>query len=180
MSKIGQQPIEIPTNVQISIEKRDITIKGPKGELMYHIPRELSLSQEDGQVLVKKESPVRHAVALWGLWRSLLNNAVVGVSQGFERKLELVGVGYRGAMKGKDLELQLGFSHPVLYTAPEGITLGIEGSVISVQGKDKQQVGQIAAEIRSLRPPEPYKGKGIKYEGEIIRRKAGKAAKAAS
>lgn len=180
MSKIGQKPILINSGVTVTIDKNDVTIKGPKGELVYFVPRELGLTLTDTELLVEKKSPVRQASALWGLWRSILANAVEGVEKTFVRKLELVGVGYRVAMKGKDLELQVGFSHPVLYTAPEGIAFEVEGQIVSVSGIDKQKVGQIAAEIRAVRPPEPYKGKGIKYVGEVIRRKAGKAAKAAA
>lgn len=178
MSKIGKQPITIEKNVTVTIDNQKVSVKGPKGELQYELPHELAVELVEGEVLVSKNIETKEAQALWGLWRSLIANAVEGTMNGFEKKLELVGVGYRGAMKGKDLELQLGFSHPVLYTAPEGITLGIDGQIISVTGPDKQLVGQIASEIRAFRQPEPYKGKGIKYIDEIIRRKAGKAAKA--
>ena len=177
MSKIGQQPITINDNVNVTIDGNDVVIKGPKGELTFYVPHELSVALEGGELLISQESPARHARALWGLWRSILANGVEGAEKGFSKKLELVGVGYRVNMKGKDLELQVGFSHPVLYTAPDGVSFEVEGQVITVSGIDKQQVGQIAAEIRALRPPEPYKGKGVRYVGEVIRRKADKAVK---
>ncbi len=178
MSKIGQKPIHIPPTVEITLDKRKIDIKGSKGEVSYLLPRELSVDKKDDTLLVHKESPVRHAQALWGLWRSVLANAVTGVNEGFSKQLELVGVGYRAAMKGNAVEMQLGFSHPIVYTPPQGISLSVDGAVITVSGWDKQQVGQVAAEIRGYRRPEPYKGKGIKYVDEVIRRKAGKTGKA--
>lgn len=180
MSKIGKQPITIPNNVQIEIDGRTVSIKGPKGEVAHTHPREVAVKMEEDQLIVEKVSTARYAQALWGLWRALLANEVTGMHEGFEKKLELSGVGYRVAMKGKDIELQLGLSHPVVFEASEGIIFGVEDKVITVAGTDKQRVGQVAAEIRKLRLPEPYKGKGIKYVGEVIRRKAGKAAKAAA
>lgn len=180
MSKIGKQPITIPNSVQVSIDGRTVSIKGPKGESVHTHPREVSVRAEDNQLIVEKASGSRQAQAMWGLWRALLANEVTGMHEGFEKKLELSGVGYRAAMKGKDIEFQLGLSHAVLFEASEGITLGVEDKVITVAGPNKQRVGQVAAEIRDLRLPEPYKGKGIKYVDEVIRRKAGKAAKAAA
>lgn len=178
MSKIGKQPIQIPTAVEVTIEGRDVSISGPKTVVTHTLPRELKLQRENDMLLVLKDSPARYVQALWGLWRALLANDIQGAHAGFEKRLELTGVGYRVNMKGKDLELMLGFSHPILFKAPEDITLSIDDKYIVVSGPSKQRVGQIAAEIRKLRAPEPYKGKGIKYVGEIIRRKAGKAAKA--
>lgn len=180
MSKIGKQPITLPDNVTVTVDGRTVTVKGPNGEVTHTLPREVALRVEEDQLIVEKASTARYAQALWGLWRALLANEVIGMHQGFEKKLELSGVGYRAAMKGKDIEFQLGLSHPVLFEAIEGITLGVEDKIISVTGPNKQRVGQVAAEIRSLRLPEPYKGKGIKYVDEVIRRKAGKAAKAAA
>jgi large subunit ribosomal protein L6 len=180
MSKIGQKPITIPNSVEVAIDHREVRIKGPKGDVSFDLPRELTINKEENILVIQKESPVRYAQALWGLWRSLIANAVQGVSEGFNKQLELVGVGYRAGMKGKDLELQLGFSHPVVYNPPEGITLSVEGPVITISGADKQQVGQVAAKIRGFRRPEPYKGKGIRYVGENIRRKAGKTGKASA
>lgn len=180
MSKVGKQPISIPNNVQVTVDGRTVSIKGSKGESVHTHPREISVRLVDNELIVEKASAARSAQALWGLWRALLANEVKGMDEGFEKRLELSGVGYRAAMKGKDIEFQLGLSHPVLFEASEGITLGVEDKVITVAGPSKQRVGQVAAEIRSLRLPEPYKGKGIKYVDEVIKRKAGKAAKAAA
>lgn len=179
MSRIGKQPVEIPNNVEISIDGRAIKLKGPRGELEYQLPEELRVAREDLALIVRPQNTLSpQDRALWGLWRSLLANAVIGVSQGFERQLELHGVGYRGQKKDAGLELQLGFSHLVEYTPPEGVEVSMEGNVITVKGIDKQLVGQVAAEIRALRKPDPYKGKGIRYVGEVLQLKPGKAAKA--
>jgi large subunit ribosomal protein L6 len=181
MSRIGKLPIEIPAGVTAVIESNKIKVTGPKGELNYEFSPLLKAVIEDNKIMVTKREETRDADALSGLTRTLISNMVVGVSEGFVKKLEFVGVGYRAAMEGKDLVMHLGFSHPVRYIPREGVEIKVEKNTITVTGIDKQLVGQTAAEIREKKKPEPYKGKGIKYEGERIRRKAGKAAaKAAS
>lgn len=177
MSKIGKMPINIQDGILVRIDKREIVVSGPKGELKHLLPEGLKVESEEGRLLVKKENPSVQD-AMFGLTRSLLANMVKGVEAGFEKKLELSGVGYRAQMQGSDLLLSLGFAHPVKYTPITGVKITVADNVISVIGIDKALVGQEAAKIRSLRPPEPYKGKGIRYAGERIRRKAGKAAKA--
>jgi len=178
MSRIGNAPITIPNGVDVRIEGEHVTVKGPKGTLELDVHRDIAVDLDDGTLSVRRSSDQREHRSLHGLTRSLLANMVTGVTEGFVRVLEIQGVGYRAALKGKDLELQVGYSHPVLINAPEGITFTVETPTrIAVAGSDKQQVGQIAANIRAVRPPEPYKGKGIRYEGEYVRRKAGKAAK---
>jgi len=178
MSRIGNAPITIPNGVDVRIEGEHVTVKGPKGTLELDVHRDIAVDLADGTLSVRRSSDQREHRSLHGLTRSLLANMVTGVTEGFVRVLEIQGVGYRAALKGKDLELQVGYSHPVLINAPEGITFTVETPTrIAVAGSDKQQVGQIAANIRAVRPPEPYKGKGIRYEGEYVRRKAGKAAK---
>ena len=179
MSRIGKEPIPIPSGVQISINDRNIEVTGPKGSLDMKIPGEISVRKEEEMILVERPDEDRRNRALHGLTRSLVNNMVLGVSEGFKKELEIVGVGYRAAEKGNNaLELQLGFSHPVNVKAPEGITFEVpEPTKIIISGIDKQTVGQVAADIRSYRKPEPYKGKGIRYTGEHVARKAGKAAK---
>lgn len=178
MSRIGKMPIPVPAGVEVKVEGNTVTVKGAKGELSYEFNPTMSISQEGEELIVSRPDDTRESKALHGLTRSLVNNMVVGVSAGFEKKLELVGVGYRAALKGKDLELQLGYSHPVSVACPEGITFVVPDQThITVAGCDKQQVGQTAAVIRKWRAPEPYKGKGIRYEGEKVRRKLGKAAK---
>ncbi|KKM85666.1 hypothetical protein LCGC14_1286830 [marine sediment metagenome] len=180
MSRIGNAPIEIPAGVEVKIENDRVTIKGPKGELARTIVSGITVKQEDNQVIVKRSSDDPDVRALHGLTRSLLNNMVIGVSDGFEKKLELVGVGYRAKKKGNNLEILVGYSKPVNIEKPEGIEFEVDGNTkVSVKGVDKELVGQVASDIRSVRPPEPYKGKGIKYADERVRRKAGKAAKAA-
>ena len=178
MSRIGKKPIEIPSGVEIKIEGNMITVKGPKGTESVTFRDEVKVSVADNHVIVEPNSEDRKTNALHGLFRTLIANAVHGVSQGFEKKLEIVGVGYRANMEGSNLNLVLGYSHPVVVVPPTGITLAVEANTkISVKGTNKQTVGDVAAFIRSKRPPEVYKGKGVKYEGEYIRRKAGKAGK---
>ena len=178
MSRIGKKPIEIPSGVEVKIEGNVITAKGPKGSESVAFRDEVKVSVADNHVIVEPNSEDRKTNALHGLFRTLIANAIHGVSQGFEKKLEIVGVGYRASMEGSNLNLALGYSHPVIVTPPAGITLTVEANTkISVKGTNKQTVGDVAAFIRSKRPPEVYKGKGIKYEGEYIRRKAGKAGK---
>ena len=178
MSRVGNNPIEIPEGVEVRIEGNKVSVKGPKGELSRDFNKNMIFEQVEKTLLVKRPNDERENVAMHGLTRSLLNNMVEGVSKGFEKKLQLTGVGYRAMLKGRDLELQLGYSHPIVIKAPEGITFEAPSQEeILVKGIDKQLVGEISANIRKQRPPEPYKGKGIKYEGEHIRRKLGKAAK---
>jgi len=178
MSRIGKKPIDIPSGVEIKIEGNTLTAKGPKGTEAVTFRDEVKVSVKDNQIIVEQNSDDRKANALHGLFRTLISNAVTGVSAGFTRKLEIVGVGYRAAMEGKNLNMALGYSHPVIIEAPEGITFAVEANTkITVSGSNKQAVGDIAAIIRGKRPPEVYKGKGVKYEGEYIRRKAGKAGK---
>lgn len=178
MSRIGKSPITIPAGVEISIEGANVRVKGPKGSLETGVHPDMKLEIAEGILTVSRPSDVREHRSLHGLTRSLVANMVEGVTTGFSRGLEIQGVGYRASLKGKDIELLVGYSHPVLIEAPEGITFTVETPTkIVVSGSDKQHVGQIAANIRSVRPPEPYKGKGIRYEGEYVRRKAGKAAK---
>ena len=178
MSRIGKKPVEVPAGVTVTIDGTHVAVKGSKGELDRHFSELVTVAQEGEEVLVTRNDDSTESNAQQGLVRTLINNLVVGVSVGFEKKLELTGVGYRAALKGKDLDLSLGYSHPVVYAAPENISFEVpDNTHIVVKGISKEQVGQVAAEIRAKRPPEPYKGKGIHYEGEHIRRKLGKAAK---
>ncbi|HAE74173.1 MAG TPA: 50S ribosomal protein L6 [Candidatus Aquiluna sp.] len=178
MSRIGKLPIPLPAGVTVEINGQDVAVKGPKGELKLTVSKPITVSQEDGSVIVSRPDDEAVSKSLHGLTRSLIANNVHGVSEGFTKALEIVGTGYRAALKGSTVELSLGFSHPVLVTPPEGITLVVEGNTkIIVSGIDKQAVGEMAANIRKLRKPEPYKGKGVRYEGERVRRKAGKAGK---
>ncbi|MEM7326099.1 MAG: 50S ribosomal protein L6 [Actinomycetota bacterium] len=179
MSRIGNAPITVPAGVEINVSGSDVTVKGPKGTLEHTIPESIGTELEDGTLTVTRENDERQSKALHGLTRSLINNMVIGVSEGFRKDLEIIGVGYRANAKGKDaLELALGFSHPVNVKAPEGIEFDVpEPTKIGVIGIDKQMVGQVAAEIRAYRKPEPYKGKGVRYVGERVIRKAGKAGK---
>ncbi len=179
MSRIGRMPVTIPAGVTVTIADGNVvTVKGPKGELTRTFAKELSIEQQDGQILVVRPNDLKRVKALHGLTRSLLNNMVIGTSVGYEKVLEINGVGYRAAKQGKTLTLNLGFSHPVEMTDPEGIETVVEGqNKIIVKGISKEKVGQYAAEIRIKRPPEPYKGKGIKYADERIRRKVGKTGK---
>lgn len=177
MSRIGKQPVTIPDGVDVNVDGLTVTVKGPKGDLTRDMPEGVAMTVEDGEVVVTRDSDIQDHRARHGLVRSLVFNMVEGVTKGYEKKLEMVGVGYRAATKGSDLELQVGFSHPVLIECPEGISFNVEDQTkITVTGIDKVVVGQVAANIRKVRPPEPYKGKGIKYADERIRRKAGKAA----
>jgi len=180
MSRIGKQPIALPTGVTVTVNAPDVTIQGPKGTLQVRLHHRVNVDLADNVVTVSVPSPDnRNDRALWGLGRQLLANAVEGVSKGFEKRLEITGVGFKAALQGMGLVLNLGFSHPIPFTAPPGVTLAVEKNVIVITGADKQAVGEVAATIRRLKPPEPYKGKGIKYVGEVIRRKAGKVMKAA-
>jgi len=178
VSRIGKQPIPVPAGVEITIEGSSVEVKGPKGTLSQTFDPDMQITLEDGAIYVRRPSDERRHRSLHGLTRTLISNMVVGVSEGFRKDMEIVGVGYRAALKGSDLDLSLGLSHPMVVAAPEGITFEVPApNRISVSGIDKQRVGQIAAEIRKIRPPEPYKGKGIRYAGEHVRRKVGKAAK---
>ena len=179
MSRIGQAPITIPSGVDVTINGRDITVKGPRGQLSRRLLPDITVRQDDGQLLVTRPDDEREHRALHGLTRSLVNNMVVGVTDGFRKQLEIVGVGYRAEAQGPDaIRLALGFSHPVNVRAPEGIAFEVPvPTQIVVSGIDKEVVGQVAADIRSIRKPEPYKGKGVRYAGERILRKAGKAGK---
>ena len=179
MSRIGRLPVVVPSGVDITIEGQDVAVKGPKGALSLTISEPITIERgDDGTLSIARPDDERVSKSLHGLTRTLVANMVTGVTQGFERKLEIVGVGYRVQAKGRDLEFALGFSHPVVVSAPEGITFAVESPTkFSVTGIDKQQVGQVAANIRKLRKPEPYKGKGIRYAGEHVRRKVGKAGK---
>ncbi|MDE0669279.1 MAG: 50S ribosomal protein L6 [Acidimicrobiia bacterium] len=179
MSRVGKSPIPLPSGVSAAISGSEVTVTGPKGTLQHRVPEAISVVQDGEALLVARADDERRSRALHGLTRALLNNMVAGVHEGYRKDLEIVGVGYRAAAKSpRELELQLGFSHPVTVEAPEGITFEVPSqTVVRVLGIDKQAVGQVAAQIRALRKPEPYKGKGIRYAGEHIRRKAGKAAK---
>ena len=178
MSRIGKKHVQIPAGVTVPVDNTHVTVKGSKGELNRTFSELVAIKQEGEEILVSRVDESSESNAQQGLVRTLIHNMVIGVSEGFEKKLELTGVGYRAALKGKDLDLSLGYSHPVVYTAPDDITFEVpDNTHIVVKGISKEQVGQVAAEIRMKRPPEPYKGKGIHYEGEHIRRKLGKAAK---
>ena len=179
MSRIGRSPIPVPSGVEVTIADRQVTVKGPRGTLARTLPPDITVDNEDGVLMVKRPDDEREHRALHGLTRSLVNNMVVGVTTGFQKDLEIVGVGYRATAQGPTtLELALGFSHQVRVEAPEGVTFEVPAPTrITVRGNDKEAVGQVAANIRKLRKPEPYKGKGVRYAGEVVRRKAGKAAK---
>ena len=180
MSRIGKLPIAIPANVEVTLDGQDVQVKGPKGTLNLTVREPITIARNDeGQLEVTRPNDERESRSLHGLTRTLVNNMVIGVTEGYEKKLEIVGVGYRVISKGpQQLEFQLGFSHPVIIDAPEGITFTVEKpTAFSVQGIDKQVVGEVAANIRKLRKPEPYKGKGVRYAGENVRRKVGKAGK---
>ena len=180
MSRIGKLPITVPSGVDVAVEERKVTVKGPKGTLSHTVAAPITVAHgEDGAIEVKRPDDERLSKSLHGLTRTLIANMVTGVTQGYEKKLEIVGVGYRVLSKGPtQLEFQLGYSHPITFNAPEGITFTVDGPTkLGVQGIDKQLVGEVAANIRKLRKPEPYKGKGVRYAGEQIRRKVGKAGK---
>lgn len=175
MSRIGKQPVPIPDGVTVQIDGRDVTVKGPKGEVANRLPAEITARIDDGQVVVERSGEEARDRAMHGLGRSLVSNMVEGVTEGFMKRLEIVGVGYRAEATGQTVRLNLGFSHVIEYPVPRGIEVKTPSpTVIEVSGADKQTVGQVAAELRGMRPTEPYKGKGIKYEGEYVRRKAGK------
>lgn len=176
MSKIGKQPVVLPEGVTAEVQLGKITIKGSKGELTRELPRKIEASVQDGKVLIERKDNTKSSMSLHGTNRALISNMAKGVSEGFKRELELVGTGFRAEVAGSTLILTIGYSHPVKIEAPEGVTFKVEKAIITVEGIDKEVVGQTAANIRAARPPEPYKGKGIKYIEEIIRRKPGKAA----
>ena len=180
MSRIGKQPVEIPSGVEVGVDGTRVTVKGPRGTLEQTFHREIRIVEDDGSVRVERPDDEGFHRALHGLTRTLIANMVEGVTKGFEKRLEIVGVGYRAALRGQDLELLVGYSHPISFPQPDGIEFEVPAPTrIVVRGNDKQQVGEVAANIRKIRKPEPYKGKGIRYEGEHVRKKAGKAAKGA-
>ena len=174
MSRIGRMPIAVPTGVTVDITEGLVTVTGPKGQLSQPISDGISIRREDEQLLVERQSDNRIQRSLHGLMRTLVNNMVVGVSQGFEKRLEIVGTGYRAQATGDSFTIAVGFSHPVVFQAPSGVEFSMDGPRMVISGIDKQVVGELAAQIRRIRPPEPYKGKGIRYQGEHVRRKAGK------
>jgi large subunit ribosomal protein L6 len=181
MSRIGMKPIKIPDTVTLTVAGGKVTVKGPKGELSAVIPPNITVKLDAGVLSVSRRGNAIQTKAYHGLLRSLINNMVIGVTQGYTKKLELIGTGYRAKPEGGGLVLAVGYSHPVVFAAPPGITLSCESeTLVGVSGIDKQLVGEVAAKIRAVRPPEPYKGKGIRYQGEVVRRKAGKAAKVGS
>jgi large subunit ribosomal protein L6 len=178
MSRVGKKPITIPAGVQVRVEGEKVWVKGPKGELTRMVDSRMQVSVEEGRLIVKRQNEDRQTRALHGLFRSHLNNMVVGVTQGYQKTLEISGVGFRAQLQGRALQLSLGFSHPIEFSLPPGIDVRVDKqTAITVQGADKYLVGQVAANLRSLKPPEPYKGKGIKYTGEVIIRKEGKTGK---
>ena len=175
MSRIGKRPVEVPEGVTVDLAGADLTVKGPKGELALRLVDQVDVAYADGAITVSPRDDTKTARAMWGMQRTLVSNLVEGVTKGFEKRLEISGVGYRAQIKGRDLSLQLGFSHDVSFPIPEGIDIKCpDQTTVVVSGIDKQKVGQVAAEIRAYRPPEPYKGKGVKYREEIILRKEGK------
>jgi large subunit ribosomal protein L6 len=177
MSRIGKQPIELPSGVNVAISPGRVQVNGPLGELSQTVPARMQVEQDDGTLVVKRPTDRGDDRALHGLTRSLIANMVEGVTSGFQKRLEIQGVGYRATLRGTDLELNVGFSHPVVIKPPQGIAFEVpEATTVLVKGIDKQQVGEISAQVRKVRPPEPYKGKGIRYEGEYVRRKVGKRA----
>jgi len=178
MSRIGRMPIDIPAGVTVTVDGQDVTVKGPKGELSLTVASPIEAKVEENQVIVTRPDDERASRSLHGLTRTLINNNIIGVTQGYEKKLQVVGTGYRVNAKGQALEFALGYSHSITVEPPQGITFSVEGNdKVIVSGIDKQAVGEVAANIRKLRKPEPYKGKGVRYEGERVRRKAGKAGK---
>ncbi|MBZ0276891.1 MAG: 50S ribosomal protein L6 [Anaerolineae bacterium] len=180
MSRIGNKPIEVPNKVTVTIDRQDVTVKGPKGELTFTVHPDMTVKQEDGKVVVERPTDDRRHKALHGLTRALVANMITGVFEGFKKTLIVNGVGYGGEMRGQDLVMKLGYSHEIVVNPPPGISFSVEGrnpTLVHIDGIDKQVVGQVASNIRELRPPEPYLGKGIRYSNEQIRRKAGKAGK---
>jgi large subunit ribosomal protein L6 len=179
MSRIGKLPVTVPSGVDVTIQGQSVTVKGPKGTLTHAVAEPITVARaDDGTIAVSRPDDERESKALHGLSRTLISNMVVGVTAGYSKTLEIVGTGYRVTAKGSDLEFALGFSHPVFVPAPDGITFRVEAPTrFAVEGIDKQKVGEVAAKIRKLRKPDPYKGKGVRYQGEVIRRKAGKAGK---
>jgi len=180
MSKIGQLPIQIPNGVTIDIAGKTVNVSGPKGKLSIVVNDLVGLKQEEGNLLVSVSKETKFAKSIWGTTRKLISNMVKGVTEGWSKQLELIGTGYRAEVQGNILVLTVGYSHPIKVEAPEGVSFKVEKGIITVEGPDRQIIGQVSANIRSARPPEPYKGKGVKYVDEIIRRKAGKAAKTAA
>src|ERR687885_467039 len=177
MSRIGKRPIEVPASVTVSIDPGRVMVAGPLGTLEERVPLRMQIEQRDGEIVVTRPTERGEDRSLHGLTRTLIANMVEGVSRGFEKRLEIQGVGYRAALRGTDLELNVGFSHPIVVKPPQGITFEVpDATTVLVKGIDKQQVGEIAAQVRKVQPPEPYKGKGIRYEGEYVRRKVGKRA----
>ncbi len=177
MSRIGKQPIELPSGVNVAISPGRVQVNGPLGELSQNVPARMQVEQDDGTLVVKRPTDRGDDRALHGLTRSLIANMVEGVTSGFQKRFEIQGVGYRATLRGTDLELNVGFSHPVVIKPPQGIAFEVpDATTVFVKGIDKQQVGEISAQVRKVRPPEPYKGKGIRYEGEYVRRKVGKRA----
>ena len=175
MSRVGKKPVAIPSGVTAKVDGQAIAVKGAKGELHFVAPHEVEVAFADNQIKVGPRDETKRARAMWGMTRAIVNNLVIGVSKGFEKKLEISGVGYKAAVSGKNLQLSLGYSHDVTFPIPQGITIATpKPTEVTISGNDKRQVGQVAAEIRALRPPEPYKGKGVKYAGEFIFRKEGK------
>ena len=175
MSRIGKKPIPVPKNVTATVDGQKVTVKGPKGQLSLTLVDDVEIKMEDGAVLVRPRADTKRARSMWGMSRSLVENLIKGTTNGFTRTLEITGVGYRAAMDGKSLKLQLGYSHDVLFPVPEGISIAVpKPTEITISGIEKDRVGQVAAEIRGFRGPEPYKGKGIRYQGEFIQRKEGK------
>ncbi len=175
MSRIGKHPVEVPSGVTVTVNGQDVVAKGKNGELTFTVMDEVAVSQEDGKVVVAPKNETRRARQMWATARTRINNLVIGVNEGFSKDLEITGVGYRAAVKGSNLELQLGFSHDVIVPIPSDLKIACPSQTeISISGADKQKVGQMAAEIRAFRPPEPYKGKGVRYKGEYILRKEGK------
>jgi large subunit ribosomal protein L6 len=178
MSRLGKSPVPVPKGVEVKVSGGEVQVKGPKGTLTYPLTRGVTVVVEEGKAVVVRDESVELPKTTQGFYRATLNNMVVGVSKGFEKKLQLIGVGYRAAVQGRELDLQLGFSHPVKVAIPKEVSVAVDKSVtISITGIDRHAVGQFAATVRSQRPPEPYKGKGIRYENEYVRKKAGKAAK---
>lgn len=176
MSRVGKMPISVPSGTQIQIEKGRFVAKGPKGTVVAHVPGGVTIEQSGATLEIKRHDDTPTSRSRHGLVRALVNNAVVGASAGFVKKLDIVGVGYRAEVKGRELHMALGYSHPVIFSIPEGIEITVEkNTALSVAGADRQKVGQVAAELRSLRKPDPYKGKGVKYADEVLRRKVGKA-----